>query len=130
MDARRRPAPAGTASSDTTTHRSAAAGAYRPRGMSAIASISVIDLGSRVGVVAVQGELDLLSQLELEFALGTAAAGGRAVVVDLCACDFIDSATLSSLVAAQRSCAALALSCTRISTASSPSRISERRCST
>jgi anti-anti-sigma factor len=55
-------------------------------------------LGERLPVVFVEGELDLAGAESLAGALTEAGAKGRAVIVDLTACSFIDSTGISTLL--------------------------------
>jgi anti-sigma B factor antagonist len=52
--------------------------------------------------IELQGELDLTVSERLQVALGQATAEGRHVLLDLGACEFVDSSGLFALVHAQR----------------------------
>lgn len=60
-------------------------------------TVSVVD---DVTVVAVEGELDLRSRVPFQGALRKAIGPTPAVLIDLCACTFIDSAGLSTILVA------------------------------
>jgi anti-anti-sigma factor len=59
--------------------------------------------GDRAEIVVLTGEHDLGTVPRVKEALGTAAANGGAVLVDLCSATFVDSSILGALLEARRS---------------------------
>jgi anti-anti-sigma factor len=64
-------------------------------------TVTVSQPSPGVAVVEVAGEIDLGTADQVEAALAEALGAGRRVVVDLSACDFIDSSGLRTLVTAR-----------------------------
>jgi anti-sigma B factor antagonist len=58
--------------------------------------------GDRVEIVILTGEHDLGTVPRVREALGGAANGGKALLVDLCAATFVDSSILGALLEARR----------------------------
>lgn len=66
-------------------------------------TVSLSEPAPGVAVVEVSGEVDLATIDRVEEVLAEAVGTGRRVVVDLSACDFIDSSGLRALVTARGS---------------------------
>ena len=64
--------------------------------------ITVADIGERVAVVSIHGELDLNCAGELREALNGSEGQGRSLVVDLVGATFVDSTALGILNAASK----------------------------
>lgn len=75
---------------------------YAPRSVDVVGEVRNEPAGDRVEIVVLSGEHDLETVPLVREALGTAASGGKAVLVDLSSATFVDSSILGALLEARR----------------------------
>jgi anti-sigma B factor antagonist len=75
---------------------------YAARDVEVVGEVRNEASGDHVDIIVLSGEHDLGTVPQVREALGTAAAAGKAVVVDLCSATFVDSSILGALLEARR----------------------------